>query len=149
MGKYDGQIEVLARGACVINGRLLLCHSKGAANTYLPGGHVEFRERAPEALRREIEEELGRNATVGRFLGGVEHAFVQKGVPHAEVNLVFEITVGGLTAGVVPSSKEEKIEFLWADLAGLDATALEPAVLRRVLPGWLDPSFRGERWASW
>ncbi len=149
MGRYDGQVEVLARGACVVAGRLLLCHSKGAANTFLPGGHVEFRERAEEALRREIAEELGLDAKVGRFLGCVEHAFAQKGQPHAEVNLVFVVTIEGLSSDVAPPSKEEKIEFSWVDMAGLDATALEPAALRRELPRWLDPAFRGAGWASW
>jgi len=70
MSKPD-LIEILARGVCVVDGRLLLCHTKGARNTYLPGGHVEFREKARETLRREVEEELGVKAKVGRFLGVV------------------------------------------------------------------------------
>ena len=72
------KIEILARGVLVQNGRVLLCHTKGAANTYLPGGHVEFKESARAALCREIKEEMGLDSTAGRFLGAVEHSFADE-----------------------------------------------------------------------
>ncbi len=93
----NANVEVIARGVCVIDGQLLLCHGKKAALTYLPGGHIEFRETARQALVREIKEEMGRDAEAGRFLGCCEHAFVQKGKPHAEINLVFELSIPSLT----------------------------------------------------
>ena len=39
---HKGEIEIMARGVCVLDGALLLCHSAGADNTYLPGGHIDF-----------------------------------------------------------------------------------------------------------
>jgi len=57
--KKQKEIEIIARGVCVKGGKLLLCHSKGAPNTYLPGGHVEFCEDAKVALAREVVEERG------------------------------------------------------------------------------------------
>lgn len=132
-----GTVEILARGVCVMEGALLLCHSKGADNRYLPGGHVEFRERAAVALAREIDEELGRQARVGRFLGCVEHTFLQKGEPHAEINLLFEMRVAGLTPEMPPPAREAWIDFCWWPLARLNRSRLEPAVLRRMLPRWL------------
>ncbi|MDD4443198.1 MAG: NUDIX domain-containing protein, partial [Kiritimatiellae bacterium] len=56
-------VEVIARGVCVVDGHILLCHGKRSALTYLPGGHIEFRETARQALEREIAEELGRAST--------------------------------------------------------------------------------------
>ena len=118
----------------------MLCHSKGAANTYLPGGHVEFREQARAALEREIAEELGRRAKAGRFLGCVEHAFCQKGRWHAEINLVFELRIPGLTPATPLPPQEEWIEFCWAPLAKLRRARLEPSVLIDHLPRWLRKS---------
>ena len=79
-----GEIEIVARGVCVQGGRVLLCHTKGAKNTYLPGGHVDFGESAAASLKREIEEELGLKARVGRFLGAVEHIYYRKRKPQCE-----------------------------------------------------------------
>jgi ADP-ribose pyrophosphatase YjhB (NUDIX family) len=138
------EIEVIARGACVVGGRLLLCHSKGARNDFLPGGHVEFGEAARDALVREVREELGRSARAGRFLGSVEHRFEASDGPHSEVNLVFELRIPGLKAGARPMSAEEKIAFRWMPLGALRRSRLEPSPLRRVLPAWR----RAAGWAS-
>ena len=146
--KQKRQIEVLARGVCVKRGKLLLCHSKGASNTYLPGGHVEFTEAARGSLAREIREELGVKAQIGRFLGAVEHTFVQHGEPHCEINLVFEMRIPALDPRREPSAREDHIEFRWVPIGGLEASALEPSVLRGTLGKWLSAGWRGDRWAS-
>lgn len=142
------KIEILARGVLVQNGRVLLCHTKGAANTYLPGGHVEFKESARAALCREIKEEMGLDSTAGRFLGAVEHSFVQKGKPHCEVNLLFELTVPGLDETSCPPSEEDYIEFCWGELTSLRGAALEPSVLCTLLSDWIHSDFAGDRWAT-
>jgi ADP-ribose pyrophosphatase YjhB (NUDIX family) len=141
------RIEVIARGVCVVDGQLLLCHSNGADNTYLPGGHVEFGEAAAAALEREIEEELGVAGEAGAFLGAVEHRFRQKGKRHCEVNLVFALDVPGLSAGEAPASAEPRIEFLWHALDDLQSSRLEPSPLRELLPGWAGGA-GGVGWAS-
>jgi 8-oxo-dGTP pyrophosphatase MutT (NUDIX family) len=133
----NANVEVIARGVCVVDGQILLCHGKKAALTYLPGGHIEFRETARQALEREIREEMGRDAQAGRFLGCCEHCFLQKGEPHAEINLVFELTVPGLQPGAAVEAAEEWIGFRWQPLAKLDAANLEPAPLRTCLAEWL------------
>jgi 8-oxo-dGTP pyrophosphatase MutT (NUDIX family) len=130
------QIELIARGVCVVQGQVLLCQSRKAGNTYLPGGHIEFREQARTALEREIAEELGLPSTAGRFLGAVEHTFVQKGKPKAEVNLLFALRIPGLTPATPPPACEAWISFCWAPLTKLGAAHLEPAVLVRALPRW-------------
>ena len=135
---YENEkVEVIARGVCVVDGQVLLCHGKRATLTYLPGGHIEFCETARQALVREIKEELGIEAEAGRFLGCCEHAFVQKGVPHAEINLVFEMHIAGLTPGVPVKAAEEWIGFRWQPLEKLDEAVLEPESLRKLIVAWL------------
>ena len=102
-------IEVIARGVCVVDGKLLLCKAKGGTTTYLPGGHIEFGEAGRQALVREIKEELGLDSTAGAFLGVVENSFLQHGKPHAEINLVYQLT---LAEGEV-KAREDWIEFEW------------------------------------
>ena len=118
MREYElAGIEIIARGVCVQEGKILLCRAKGGATTYLPGGHVEFGETGRQALVREVKEEMGVDAETGAFLGVVENAFDQHGKPHAEVNLVYELKVPMATP---PHACEDWIEFEWRDLAYLD-----------------------------
>jgi 8-oxo-dGTP pyrophosphatase MutT (NUDIX family) len=131
------EVEIMARAACVVDGYLLVCHTKGAKVVYLPGGHIDFGESARTCVVRELREELGVAAAVHRFLGVAEHTFVQKGDPKCEVNLVFEVTVPDLTPERHPPSAEDYIEFFWVPLAGLAHSVLEPAPLRRSLRRWL------------
>lgn len=133
-GEYElAGIETIARGVAVADGRLLVCRARGSATCYLPGGHIEFGETGREALVREVREELGATASTGRFLGVIENNFLQHGKPHAEINLVYELTLDGVrpTDGVVPAC-EDWIEFEWIRLADLAKARLLPETLNRL-----------------
>ena len=117
-------IETIARGVCVVDGRLLVCRAKGGSTSYLPGGHIEFGETGREALVREMMEETGAAASTGRFLGVVENKFMQHGKPHAEINLVYAMTVDAEPGTV--RAREDWIEFEWVPLAELGKANLLP-----------------------
>ena len=136
MNEYElAGIETIARGVCVIDGKILLCKAKGGKTTYLPGGHIEFGETGRQALVREIKEELGVDSTTGAFLGVVENSFLQHGKPHAEINLVYELS---LAEGDV-RAREDWIEFEWRPLS--DLGDLLPETFRKL---GTDPSARFE-----
>ena len=135
MREYElAGIEIIARGVCVQDGKILLCKAKGGATTYLPGGHIEFGETGRQALVREVKEEMGVDAETGAFLGVVENAFEQHGKPHAEVNLVYELKVPPAT---LARACEDWIEFEWRDLAHLDD--LLPDAFRRLSADYTTP----------
>lgn len=137
-GEYElAGIETIARGVCVRGGKILLCRAKGGSSTYLPGGHIEFGETGRQALRREILEEIGAEAAVGRFIGVVENAFTQHGKPHAEINLVYEFDMDVESV----CAKEDWIEFEWRDIGGLADANLLPEAFRR-LESWPNVKFR-------
>ncbi len=141
------EVEIIARGVCIRDGMVLLCHTQGADNTYLPGGHVDFGESAGAALVREIQEEMGVESHATEFLGAVEHTFEQKGETHCEVNLVFSLEINGLEPGVTPKSREAHIDFLWCDVGLLDETALEPGPIRAIILKWHGEGMTGG-WGS-
>ena len=136
------KIEFIARGVCVKNGKVLLCQNKGKAHAYLPGGHIEHRERAADALVREIREELGLDAIATRFLGCAESAFRQKNKWVAEINLVFEMKIPRLRSSVNPRAIEKHLCFFWHPLDALEESTLLPEALRECLPKWREtPGF--------
>lgn len=119
-------IETIARGVCVVDGKILLCRAKGGRTSYLPGGHIEFGETGREALVREMAEETGVSATPTRFLGVVENKFMQHGKPHAEINLVYAMTIDASPESV--RAREDWIEFEWRALDDLESANLLPEV---------------------
>jgi len=143
--------EFIVRGACVKNGRLLLCQNKGKSHAYLPGGHIEHCERAGDALVRELREELGRPASVGRFLGCAENCFEQGKRAVAEINLVFEIEIPRLSTRKNPVAAESHLQFFWHPLESLETSGLQPAALRALIPQWRKhPGFSssGQGWKT-
>ena len=139
-------IECIARGVIEEEGKILLCRGKGNGNFFFPGGHIEEGESAPEALMREIKEELGEESEVKRFIGASENKFNTKNEEVHEINLVFEIAL--LNDGE-RIRKEDHLEFAWLTHEELrDAvvfpTSLKDAVLSyhtKEKPFWVTEGF--------
>lgn len=129
--------ELIVRGVCVCEGKLLLCRNREKGHLFLPGGHIEPGEGSVEALNREIWEEMGCACTVGRFLGAAESRFRQDGSTVCELNLVFVFQLDDDGATAPPPSAEPHLAFVWQPLDDIIATMLPPALASR-LQGWLD-----------
>ena len=140
--------EIIARGVCLYRGHVLLCRNRKHGNVYLPGGHIESEERAPDALRRELDEELGLRCTIGRFLGTIQHAFDQRKHRVVEINFVFVFCLPRASLRQAPAAAEKKLEFLWWPLKTLTRSGVEPRILARCLPGWLRGTTKPNRWDS-
>ena len=141
------EIELLVRAVIRDKGRLLITHTKGADNVYLPGGHVEPGEGTVNALARELEEELGVDVLVGEYLGAVEHEWEVAGVRSQEINHLFVVTSPELLATHSPESREDYIEFTWISPSEFEERNLQPAPLRQLLSD-LRSNSRRLWWAS-
>ena len=129
MTEYEiSGIENIARGVCVVDGRVLLCRPSKGGYTYLPGGHIEFGETGRQALAREMKEEMNVAAMVGPLLGVVENSFIQHGKPHAEINLVYRMEVPPDTTA---QAAEDWIDFEWRPIDDLDAANILPPVMKK------------------
>jgi 8-oxo-dGTP diphosphatase len=66
-------------GLIVKDGKLLVCqrtrHQTMPLKWEFPGGKIEEKEQPRDALRRELEEELGINATIGDEVKRIRHEY--------------------------------------------------------------------------
>lgn len=129
-------IEIVARGACVKDGKLLVCRSVRRGTRYLPGGHVEWGETSAQALEREWREELGVGCEVKEFLGIEEQVYPLDGEAVAEISTIFRVECEGLD-GKEAVSAEGHIRFEWVALDALEESGMMPKELRGALKGWL------------
>src|SRR6266446_3312720 len=115
-------------------GSILLCKFDKLSFWMLPGGKVEKNEVSSEALRRELQEELGVIAEVGPLLGVIENFFTCGDVSIQELGLYFE--------GEIPPHLQRVTEFAgaeaglvvrWFAPADLTDTDVRPAPLKRFL----------------
>jgi ADP-ribose pyrophosphatase YjhB (NUDIX family) len=132
----NGGIEVIARGVLIGPHGILLCRAVGKEYTFLPGGHVEYGESAATALTREMQEELQVRIDVDNYLSTVESVFLQDGVTHHEVNIIFEISCPPLVRRTKVTSAEAKLQFQWYPVYALSEARLLPRPLRTMIPQW-------------
>jgi ADP-ribose pyrophosphatase YjhB (NUDIX family) len=124
----------IARAVIVHENRILIARLKGA-HSFLPGGGIELGEGAQNALKRELQEELGVECTITRFMGVVEtHRADEKGILQHEISHLFEVS-SDLTSCSAPISLEEHLEFYWIDLSteSLKENNVLPKVLQEHL----------------
>jgi len=103
--------------------------SDGAEEWYImPGGGQDAEETLPEAVGREVSEELGIRVECGELL------FVVEGV-HGEsfhrVDLVFECRYLGDIPGAGLHADRNQVGIEWLDISVLNEKPLYPSVLRR------------------
>jgi 8-oxo-dGTP diphosphatase len=139
------KINVLVRAIIEINGKILVCRKKGRKYYFFPGGHVEFKESAKKALKREIKEELGLNIKECSFIGGSEHFFIEYGKKYHEINLAFQAKIAKIYE-IKIESKEDHLQFFLLDKKQLIKEVVLPGMLKQALLKW----FRNKRifWVS-
>jgi ADP-ribose pyrophosphatase YjhB (NUDIX family) len=122
-------------GVAYAQGRVLLQRVLGISFWFLPGGRVEILESAQDALRRELREELGVEASVGRLLWVAENFFEMAGREYHELGLYFQIELPGSVyrtdefEGFEPTVE---LRMRWSPVAALPE--IRPAFLRQALP---------------
>lgn len=81
-------------GLIVEDGKLLVCqrtrHQTMPLKWEFPGGKIEEREQPRDALRRELEEELGIQAKIGHEVARIQHEYPNGGMVELRFFLVRE-----------------------------------------------------------
>jgi 8-oxo-dGTP pyrophosphatase MutT (NUDIX family) len=116
-------------------------YEPGARFYYLPGGHIEFRESAEDALLREIQEEIGYKGIIERYLGSIENSWSFENDEvccHThEINHIFKCDVPDINSKFKLKQIDEDVAFHWIKLTDINSIDLRPAKLKELITLWL------------
>jgi len=122
-------------------GRVLLSRAETDLFWALPGGRIEPGETSDRALLREMSEELGLRAHVGRLIWVVENKFTYKGRRFDEIGFYYLVDLPEENA--VPQNGEFRaveshLRFRWLSLDEIAGIDIRPTFLRGRLPSLPD-----------
>jgi len=105
---------------------VLIANKKGELPYFLPSGRVEIGEGYENALIRELKEELDKSATIIRFIGTIEHSFIDNtGTQYYEIGNFFLVSINDENPESI-SSNEPELEFQWKKIDELININIEP-----------------------
>lgn len=124
-------------GIVVHDGHLLVEHDTRHGFCFVPGGRVEYGENAVGALARELREELGEEATIGRLVLVADNLFEIDGDWFQEASLYFLIELASGSRifeqdGTFEGGESGTV-FQWLPLADLEQANLLPPFLRQLV----------------
>jgi 8-oxo-dGTP pyrophosphatase MutT (NUDIX family) len=120
-------------GVTIQDDCVLLHTMHDAAYWILPGGRVEAGETSPQALRREMREELGQEIEVGRLLWIVETFLRDGGRTYHGLGLYYLMTLTAPLRSFEVMDGETRLSFAWQPLSRLTDLVVYPPFLAQQL----------------
>lgn len=126
-------------GVAIREGKVLVQQPEKGGYYFLPGGRAELQEPATETLRREMQEELHVDVTVGRLLWVVENFFEFAGKKFHELSMYFLMTfpddspVNDTNKTFALQETHHTFVLLWHPLADLGTVPIYPSFLETAL----------------
>ena len=139
----DERIDARTGGIILKNNKILLCTEKYIDFWYIPGGGISKFETSEQALKREIEEELGISPSIERLLWFTENIFYfdycKSNIHQLNffylINLAIDETRESfiINEKIQGEGKIKELHFKWFDIDNLQDIDLRPAFLKKAL----------------
>ncbi len=132
------KLNIRAAGVIIHNGKVLVHRNINSDHYALIGGRVGIGESSADTVKREIEEELGKEIELTGYIATIENFFEMKGHKYHEILFVHKAEF--------IDEKDKKIEYTmkniegkdylqyeWLDLNKIDEYPLLPGTIKDVL----------------
>lgn len=137
--KIDGyKLNIRAAGVIIHNEKILL-HKGETANHYaLLGGHVRIGENSQDTVKREMQEELGKEIEITGYISTIENFFEMKGSKYHEIMFVHKIEFTNEDDKKIEYTMKniegkDYLQYEWIEINKIDEYPLMPRAVKEVL----------------
>ena len=143
----DYLLNVRASGIIIHDNKILLHKNINEDHYALIGGRVAIGESSEEALKREIMEELGKEAEIIENLTTVENVFEMKNKKYYEIlfvhKLEFKDEEDKKTVKTIRNVEgKDYLIYEWIDIDEIDEYPLRPKVIKDMLKNKVFPAYK-------
>lgn len=132
------KLNIRAAGVIIHNGKVLVHRNINSDHYALIGGRVEIGESSADTVKREIQEELGKEIELTGYIATIENFFEMKGHKYHEILFIhkaefideedkkIEYTMKNIEG-------KDYLQYEWLDINKIDEYPLVPGTIKEVL----------------
>lgn len=146
----DYKLNVRAGGVIIHNNKLL-AHRDTRSDFYaLLGGRIAIGEDSETTLKREIQEELGKEIEITGYVGTVENFFEHNGAKYHEIQIIHKAEFlnenDKKTEETIDNMEgKEHLKYEWIDLDKIDEYPLKPQIMKKALMEKIFPTHKVQK----
>ena len=134
----DYKLNIRAAGVIMHNGKILAHRNINSDHYALVGGRVQIGENSAKTVKREMQEELGKNIEITSYIATIENFFEMKGSKYHEILFVHQaefINDEDKEIEYTLKNKEGKdyLQYEWLDLNKIEEYPLYPKAIQTIL----------------
>lgn len=132
------RLNIRVAGIIVHNNKILFHKNLNKQYYALIGGRIKMGENSKNALKRELEEELGKQVNIQDFLGIIENFFVKDDVKYHELLFIYKAEFKSDKDKQIEDVLENKegksyLKYHWVDFEKLDEYKIVPNGINKIL----------------
>lgn len=134
----DYKLNIRAAGVIIHNNKILAHRNLNKEHYCIPGGRVEIGENSEETVRREIQEELGKQIEITGYVATIENFFEMNESKYHEIYFLHEIEFTNeedkkINYTMNNEEGKEYLQYEWLDLDRIEEYNILPKCLKQVL----------------
>lgn len=134
----DYKLNIRSAGV-IIHDNKILAHKNVNKDYYcLPGGRIEIGENSEQTIKREIQEELGKQIEIIGYVATIENFFEMENKKYHEIYFLHRLEFAEdedkkINYTIHNAEGKEYLQYEWLDLDKIDEYNIMPRCLKEIL----------------